>query len=137
MATDISFRNLSARVLDLEALADALRRVLAAEGVSPADLPALSVALVDDDRITSLNWRLLRHEGPTDVISFEAEEGEGEIIVGVDVAERQAAEAGHSLTDELRYLLAHGALHVLGYDDSTPEQRAAMLRRQDEILAGP
>lgn len=134
MATDISFRNLSGRELDLAALEEALRRVLAAEG---AALAALSVALVDDDRITSLNWRLLRHEGPTDVISFEAEDGEGEIIVGVDVAERQAAEAGHSLTDELRYLLAHGALHVLGHDDSTPEQRQTMLRRQDEILAGP
>lgn len=134
MRTEISFRNLSGRALDLPPLEDAVRAALAAEG---AALAALSVALVDDERITRLNWQLLRHEGPTDVISFEADEGEGEIIVGVEVAARQAAERGHSLTAELRYLLVHGVLHVLGYEDRTPEQRRAMLRRQDEILAEP
>lgn len=134
MTTQVSYRNLSGREVDLPALTEAITRVVAAEG---ADLPALSVALVDDERIEALNERLLDHLGPTDVIAFEPEDGEGEIIISVDTAERQAAEAGHSLITELRYLMAHGVLHVLAWDDSTPELRQAMLRRQDEILQEP
>lgn len=128
---DISFRNLSGQDIDLGALQAIARAVLMAEEV---ELPALSVALVDDERITALNKRLLGRDNPTDVIAFEAEAGEGEVILGVDTAVRQAQEAGHDLTTELRYLMAHAVLHVLGWDDSTPEQRTAMLRRQDEII---
>jgi probable rRNA maturation factor len=131
LATDISFRNLSGCDVDLDALREAVARVVAAEG---ADLPALSVALVDDARIASLNQRLLGQEGYTDVIAFEAEAGEGEVIISIEAAARQAEELGHGLTEELRYLMSHGVLHVLGWDDSTPELRAAMLRRQDEAL---
>ena len=130
MATDISVRNLSGR--DAEILFRTARQVLAAEA---AELPALSIALVDDSRIAGLNARLLNHAGPTDVIAFEADGGEGEVIISIETADRQAEELGHSLGYELRYLLAHGVLHVLGWDDSTAELRDAMLRRQDEIIS--
>lgn len=131
MATAIDIRNLSGRDLDLEALQEAATRTLAAEG---AQLETLSLALVDDERITHLNARLLGRENPTDVIAFEADEGEGEVIVSVDTADRQALSEGHSLLTELRYLIAHGVLHVLGHDDSDDASRQRMLRRQDEIL---
>lgn len=131
MAAAIDTRNLSGQQLDLGALEEAARRVLDAEG---ADLQVLSLALVDDDRIVSLNARLLGRDNPTDVIAFEAEEGEGEVIISVDTAARQAVTEGHSLLTELRYLIAHGVLHVLGYDDSDEASRQEMLRRQDEIL---
>lgn len=131
MATAIEIRNLSGSELDLEALEEAALRTLVAEG---ADLEVLSLALVDDERITSLNARLLGRENPTDVIAFEVDEGEGEVIVSVDTAARQAEAEGHSLLTELRYLIAHGVLHVLGHDDSDDASRQCMLRRQDEIL---
>lgn len=131
MATEVNVRNLSGREVDAEDLRAVAQMVLAAEGV---ELSTLSVALVDDSRIANLNSRLLGHPGPTDVIAFEAEAGEGEVIISVDTAWRQARELGHSLHDELRYLMAHGVLHVLGWDDSTVELRCAMLRRQDAIL---
>jgi probable rRNA maturation factor len=89
---------------------------------------------VDDERITTLNARLLGRENPTDVIAFEVDEGEGEVIISVDTAARQAETEGHSLLTELRYLIAHGVLHVLGHDDSDDASRQCMLRRQDEIL---
>ena len=131
MPTRIEIRNLSDSDLDLASLEEAARLTLAAEG---AQLEGLSLALVDDERITSLNARLLGRENPTDVIAFEADEGEGEVIVSVDTARRQAEEEGHSLLTELRYLIAHGVLHVLGHDDSDDDSRHNMLRRQDEIL---
>ena len=127
----IEIRNLSGQVLDLSPLEEAARLVLAAEGAS---LDALSVALVDDEQMTELNERFLGRRRPTDVIAFEAEEGEGEVIISVDTAARQAEEEGHSLPIEMRYLLAHGVLHVLGYDDADEQSRQRMFDRQHEIL---
>lgn len=131
MATSIDLRDLSGRDLDPAPLEEAARRTLQAEG---AQLESLSLALVDDERITGLNARLLGRDNPTDVIAFEADEGEGEVIVSVDTAQRQAEAEGHDLLTELRFLIAHGVLHVLGHDDGDEAARAAMLRRQDEIL---
>lgn len=131
MSTRIETRNLSGTELDLALLEQAAEWTLQAEG---AKLETLSLALVDDERITSLNARLLGRDNPTDVIAFEADEGEGEVIVSVDTAQRQAVEEGHSLMTELRFLIAHGVLHVLGHDDSDEMSRDRMLRRQDEIL---
>lgn len=132
MPTEIEIRNLSGQEVDLCSLQEAAQRTLAAEN---AELEVLSLALVDDERITSLNARLLGRENPTDVIAFEADEGEGEVIISVDTATQQAAAEGHSVLTELRYLVAHGVLHVLGHDDSDDEAKQGMLRRQDEILA--
>ena len=87
--------------------------------------------------MVGLSRRLLGRDAPTDVIAFEAEEGQGEIIVSVAAAARQAREVGHSLTDELRFLVVHGALHVLGWDDTDPTDRQRMLERQHEILVAP
>lgn len=129
--TEIAIRNLSGSDVDTAPLAEAVRLVLAAED---AALPALSLALVNDARITALNARFLGHNRATDVIAFEPQDGEGEVIISVDTARKQAADAGHSLEDELCFLVAHGVLHVLGYDDSGDESRCRMLKRQHEIL---
>ena len=77
MPTEIEVRNLSGQAVDTEALVETARQVLDTEG---AELDSLSLALVDDERIGALNRRLLGREGPTDVIAFEAEEAEGEVI---------------------------------------------------------
>jgi len=130
--TDIGIRNLSGQDVDLQSLREAASRTLAAEN---ADLATLSLALVDDERMINLNQRLLGRDYATDVIAFEADEGEGEIIICVDTARRQGEAEGHDTLTELRYLVAHGVLHVLGYDDSDDASRASMLRRQDDILS--
>ena len=134
MGTDIEIRNLSGHDLDPAPLQEAARRTLAAAG---AELESLSLALVDEERMVALNRRLLGRDHPTDVIAFEAEDGQGEMIVSVDAAARQAGEVGHSLTDELRFLIVHGTLHVLGWDDTDPADRQRMIERQHEILAPP
>lgn len=124
-------RDLSGRGVDPAALVEAAQRCLQAE---QAQLDNLSLALVDDNRIIHLNEKLLGRSRPTDVIAFEAEDGEAEIIISVDTAQRQAQAEGHSLVSELRYLVAHGVLHVLGWDDRDEGARQRMLERQDEIL---
>jgi probable rRNA maturation factor len=115
----------------------AVRHVLAAEGVEAAEI---SIALVEDDAIASLNQDYLQHEGPTDVISFALhEEGDpplGDIYVGVDQAARQAAEFGATPAEEVLRLAIHGTLHVLGWDHPVDAGRteSEMFARQEELL---
>ncbi len=101
--------------------------------------------LTDDEHITSLNSRYRGIEGPTDVLSFSLIEGEefidpssikalGDVVISIDYAERQADEQGHSLEHELDVLLAHGLLHLLGYDHMETDEAEIMFSRQAEII---
>ncbi|HRX87229.1 MAG TPA: rRNA maturation RNase YbeY [Phycisphaerae bacterium] len=123
--------------IDCARIAAALRRVLALQDVTTA---ALSVAIVDDATMTDLHDRYMNIPEPTDVLTFDlSDEGDarrvdGEIVVCIDVAQREAAARGHALADELLLYAVHGCLHLLGYDDLTPEDSARMHAREDELL---
>ncbi len=90
-------------------------------------------ARLDSDRaVADANRRWRRMTGPTDVLSFPGEAGEGErhlgdVLIAVPTARRQAQAAGHSLERELKILLLHGALHCLGYDHETDDGTMARL----------
>jgi probable rRNA maturation factor len=117
----------------------AVRHVLREEGVDAAEI---SVALVSDVEIASLNEDYLQHEGPTDVISFALHEaGEsplGDIYVGVEQATRQAAEFGATPSEEVLRLAIHGTLHVLGWEhpEGVGRTESEMFARQEELLRG-
>ena len=131
----IQLRNLQPVPVDR----DKLNKVLdgAAEQLGTA-VDNLSVALVDDARISRLNRQLLQRSGPTDVIAFEAEQdaegSSGEIIISVQTAQRQAQQYGHSLIAELCLLAIHGLLHVMGYEDQAEAGRAEMERLQESLM---
>lgn len=83
----------------------------------------VSVLLCDDEEIASLNQRFRGKAGPTDVLSFpDRTEGPdgclhlGDIAVSLETAARQARGVGWDLDREVKRLLAHGILHLLGYD---------------------
>jgi probable rRNA maturation factor len=126
-----AFERLAAFVLEREDAPDAVE---------------LSVALVDDDEMAELNQRYRKKAGPTDVLSFPCDDpcavvapGEpvalGDVVIAPAVAERQAAELGHTVEEELNLLLVHGVLHLLGYDHVEDEQAEAMQSRQKALLA--
>jgi rRNA maturation RNase YbeY len=102
----------------------------------------LSIAFVSDRRIAALNRAHLGHAGPTDVISFGfAPVDSGRVVVGdvyiaPGVARRNAREHGSGVREELRRLVVHGVLHVLGHDHPEGEPRYAspMWRRQEQLL---
>lgn len=133
---EVEIRDLQGVRVDESLLRDAARGALTRAG---GKLDTLSLALVDDDRMQALNRRYRSVNAPTDVIAFEADrqaEGAvGEVIVSVETAGRQAAEAGHSLERELCVLVAHGVLHVLGYQDADAEGTARMAALQDQVLS--
>jgi probable rRNA maturation factor len=76
----------------------------------------VTVAVVSDARVRSLNRRYRGKNAATDVLSFPAEEPRdlGDVVIAAGVAARQARQAGHTMTVELRVLALHGLLHLLG-----------------------
>ncbi len=124
-----------------ENLRRAAQATLERHGVRTAHL---SIALVDDARMARLHERHLGHRGPTDVLTFDLGDStgptdrntaiDGEIVVSVDTATREADARGHSLDAELALYVVHGTLHLLGYGDGDDTVAARMHRIEDEIL---
>ncbi len=96
----------------------------------------VSVVLVDDATLRCMNREHLGHDYDTDVITFpiESDPVEGEIYISLDRAREQASEFRVGLYDEVLRLAAHGALHLAGYDDATPNLRQEMTRLEDHYL---
>jgi len=123
--------------LDRKRLREIARLVLDGEGVREPDI---SLAFVDNPTIQQLNVRFLKHDEPTDVLSFPLSEPgsarlAGEIVVGVEVAQAQAASRGHDVQAELALYVIHGLLHLCGYDDHEAEDAAIMRQRERHYLA--
>jgi probable rRNA maturation factor len=102
---------------------------------------ALSLAIVTDPEIRRLNRRFLGHDRATDVLSFRLDGvplGKGgflgEVVVSADTAAREARRRRLSAEEELLRYVAHGILHLLGYDDRRPRDRARMWARQEKEL---
>lgn len=79
---------------------------------------AFNCLLTIDAQLQQLNRDFLAHDEPTDVLSFPADEADwiGEIAISVDRAAAQAVTQGHSLNEEIKVLMLHGALHLMGMD---------------------
>ena len=104
----------------------------AAEEDSPlSHLATLEVALVDDETSGRVHMDFMEIEGPTDVITFH----HGEIVIGAEVAKRQAAEYGEPLGREILRYFIHGLLHLAGHEDVSEEERKTMESAQEEIVA--
>jgi probable rRNA maturation factor len=114
------------------------RAMLAAVEMPKAEL---SVVLTDDVQIAKLNGTYRKKNRPTDVLAFAQREGEpggrrdllGDVVVSVETARRQAEGRGWDLTSELTMLIAHGLLHLLGWDHATAAEDRRMRRETDRL----
>ena len=108
----------------------------------------VSLYLVDEERMTELHVEYMDEPGPTDVLSFPMDELRagtaahpvpegllGDIVICPQVAAAQAVTAGHSTADEMRLLLTHGMLHLLGHDHAEPDEHREMFALQGQLLA--
>lgn len=86
--------------------------------------------ITDDSELERLNRVFLDKSYPTDVLSFPSGGGPelGELAISLDRAEEQAAEHGHSTEEEVRILMLHGVLHLIGFDHEA--DRGAMARTE-------
>jgi probable rRNA maturation factor len=112
-------------------------RALEVLGLNKAEL---SIALVSDAQIKRLNKLYRNKDKPTDVLSFPIGEKVedwlilGDIVISVDTAKRQAQELGHSLEEELKRLLVHGLVHLLGYDHELGEEEEKKFFELEEFV---
>ena len=95
-----------------------------------AGLEEVEISLLDNDEMARLHGEFLQDATPTDVITFE----HGELLIGVEVAQKQAVEFGSSADREIALYGIHGMLHLAGFDDRSPEDAKLMAIRQEELL---
>lgn len=104
----------------------------------------LSIAFVDDQQIHELNRVYRQKDKPTDVLAFAQGEGEfsalnprllGDVILSIPTAVRQAGVARRPPLDELTMLLAHGLLHLCGWDHETAAKDRAMRKETERLCA--
>jgi len=118
--------------LDLRRLEKRARRVMKLLGHSRSEL---SISLVDDASIRSLNRDHRGHDRATDVLSFSLVDGDhadyrgnllGDVVISVDTARRQARARRRSLDEEATRLMIHGVLHLLGHDHEADDEYRRM-----------
>jgi probable rRNA maturation factor len=117
------------------------QRMLRALSLADAEL---SVVLCDDVVMRDLNRRYRNRDRTTDVLAFAMNEGPhmpavvaaplGDVVISVPTAARQARTAGKRTVDEITILLAHGLLHLLGFDHVTPAEDRRMRARTDALV---
>jgi probable rRNA maturation factor len=111
------------------------------------DSAELSILLTDDAYIRTLNREHRGKDRPTDVLAFpqEGEAGEtpelaapgqllGDVVISLDTAERQARSRRRALLDEVSFLLAHGILHLVGYDHQDDAEEARMNAMTQQLM---
>jgi probable rRNA maturation factor len=101
----------------------------------------LSVLLTDDEAIRILNRDHRQRDKPTDVLAFAMDESVpdpagilGDVVISLDTAERQADARGRPLIEEVRFLLAHGILHLVGYDHAEAAEKREMVAMTRQLV---
>jgi probable rRNA maturation factor len=113
------------------AAAEILAQHVTSEDAPLHDHQCVEVALVDNETSARVHEQFMGIEGETDVITFH----HGEIVIGVEVAFRQAAENGEPPLRELFRYIVHGLLHLAGHEDEEAADRERMEAAQEPLVA--
>ena len=119
-----------------EISSELISRVISTEGVEAADI---LVILTTDKILINLKKKFFNKEHLTDVIAFrmneyEEEKVEGEIYISIPQVEKNAKEFDQSYSKELARIIIHGSLHLLNYDDATPDDKIKMTKKENFYL---
>ncbi len=129
----IYINDLTGKVKELKQIKNQSKSIL-----SYLKLPSsteVSISFIDDSYMRELNLKYKDNNRTTDVLSFP-QEGEllGDILISVDKATAQSEELGHTFEQEVRRLVVHGILHLLGYNHKKPQEARLMEEKEKEIL---
>jgi probable rRNA maturation factor len=118
-----------------------LARAAAEAALAAADARGgLAILLADDARLAELNAAFRSKAGPTNVLSFPAPANPGgwlgDVALAFETCRGEAEAQDKSFEHHLQHLVAHGVLHLVGYDHETDEEAAEMEGLETEILAG-
>ena len=130
----------TAALPDAERLVDQAAAAALKAGGAGLESTDVTVLLADDAAIADLNDRFRDKAGPTNVLSFPAPESAqphlGDIALAFGVCAAEAQAQGKPLANHLSHLVAHGVLHLLGWNHQSDDEAEAMERLEREILAG-
>src|SRR6201994_1849838 len=113
-----------------------IKETIAAEGY---ELEELSYIFCSDTYLLTINQQYLDHDTYTDIITFDNSEKEkvieGDIFISIDRIRENAQKFSTGEINELHRVIIHGALHLLGYKDKSPKDKALMTSKEDHYLA--
>ncbi len=98
----------------------------------------ISIIFCSDNYILNVNQEYLQHDYFTDIITFDYCEGDrlsGDLFISVDTVKENALEYGTEFQEELNRVIVHGILHLIGYDDHTPEDIEVMRKKENYYLS--
>ncbi|MEM6962379.1 MAG: rRNA maturation RNase YbeY [Myxococcota bacterium] len=150
MAVLIRTERLQRRSIRIDVIRKRAQRMLQVLPVPPH--AELSVLLCEDAQIRILNREFRGIDAPTDVLAFPMhdltspiqEQGScsvlpspilGDVAISIGTSRRQAQQQGRSLSSEVTMLLAHGLLHLIGYDHRTAEEESVMTKETERLCA--
>jgi probable rRNA maturation factor len=106
----------------------------------------VSILFTSDERIQHMHNQFMGIDAPTDIMTFPYEDDDfapggsfsqgGDLVISVETAEVNAIDHGWPPLQEIRFLVLHGVLHLLNWNDTDADSRKAMLDRQGELLSG-
>ncbi len=111
-----------------------LNRIVVKEGHVVGEL---TYQFETDERVLEVNLEHLNHDFYTDIITFDHVQGNmvfGDIFISVDRVEDNATKFDCSMEEEMKRVMAHGLLHLLGYKDDTPEEKKVMRKKEEECI---
>ena len=124
----------SARIKNKRLLKKWLREMVLMEGAIPGKI---NLILTSDSHLLELNKKYLDRDYLTDVITFDYSENQGvagDVFISVTRVKENAEVYGESFDLELKRVMAHGILHLLGYDDKTDAEMSLMRKKEDYFL---
>ena len=118
----------------LENLGETAHEILEERYLARVRMPgSVQVSLVDDREISRVHAQFMDNPDPTDVITFPYGD-EGEVLISLETAERQAGQFESTFDREIALYLVHGLLHLAGYDDSSEAARGEMEELQEALV---
>ena len=116
-------------------ITDWLNQIISQHGYQ---LENLTYVFCSDEYLHNMNLEYLNHDTYTDIITFDNADQSGviesDIFISIDRVKENAQQLGTSFPDELHRVMIHGVLHLLGFDDKTPELKAQMQQEEDRSL---
>jgi probable rRNA maturation factor len=131
----IFYDNTSYKIKGWKKVVRILNKVIAKEGKISGDL---SYIITNDEELRKINTQFLEHDYFTDVITFNYSDKNyinGEVYISLDSVKENALNYNVSLKEEIRRVMIHGVLHLVGYDDKTEAERKKMREQENFWLS--